>query len=118
MKMYRCLFPACGCLIPESGYCDKHKAWAEQNKAKPFENARRSNEELYKTEKWRTLRNGLLRVHPFCTICGSSEKLQVHHIDPPRGNPAKFYDVGNLSVVCAECHRTITQAEIIRRRKK
>ena len=40
---------------------------------------------------------------PYCEICGSSENLEVHHIDFNHGNN----DVSNLITACESCHRRI-----------
>lgn len=116
MKMYRCLYPSCGNLLTESGYCPAHQQWAEKHKVKPFENAKRSNEQFYKTERWKKIRGALVKAHPYCDICGRKSQLQVHHRITPRGDPALFFEVGNLQVVCAVCHRLITKREIEERK--
>lgn len=111
MKMYRCRAPNCGALLNESGYCARHQGM----KPKPFANATRLNEALYKSARWKELRKRAIEMHPYCQICGCREELQVHHIIPPRGNSELFFDERNLSVVCEACHRQITAEEIMER---
>lgn len=114
MKMYRCLFPNCGNLLETSGYCPQHQA----SRPKPFSSATRPNEAFYKSARWRNLRGEMLKENPFCIYCFRETGLQVHHLVPPRGNEALFFDKGNLRVVCEDCHRKITAAEIMARKEK
>lgn len=114
MKMYRCRFPNCGELLTESGFCPQHQA----SRPKPFASATRPNEEFYKSARWRKLRGEILKANPFCIFCFKDTDLQVHHLVPPRGKEELFFDPGNLRVVCAECHRKITAAEIMARNDK
>lgn len=113
MKMFRCNFPGCGKLLNERGYCPAHQA----TRPKPFENAMRPNEALYRTTRWKKLRAEILQKTPFCEFCFREGALQVHHLIPPRGDEQLFFDRGNLRVICAECHRKITAQEIKQRRE-
>jgi 5-methylcytosine-specific restriction protein A len=79
---------------------------------KPFENAIRYNEELYKTSQWRKLRKEILKEQPVCSKCGADKGLHIHHIVPPRGNIELFYDRYNLITICGDCHRLETAREI------
>lgn len=114
MKMYRCRAPGCGKLLTESGYCPAHQTM----RPKPFSTATRPNEEFYRSQRWKKLRGEILKEHPFCNLCFRTENLQVHHLTPPRGDEELFFSLGNLMVVCAECHRKITAAEIQARKDK
>jgi 5-methylcytosine-specific restriction endonuclease McrA len=108
-----CRSPNCSELINQNEvYCEKHK----KPKLAPFQNAVRHNEELYNTKEWRKLRKQKIQEMPFCSKCGINENLQVHHIVAPRGNPDLFYNESNLTVVCEQCHRLITQKEIAYRK--
>lgn len=46
-----------------------------------------------------------------CEICGSTEKLELHHIESFASNPARELDPTNVSVLCESnnksviCHR-------------
>ncbi|MCF0125523.1 MAG: HNH endonuclease [Clostridia bacterium] len=112
MKKYRCLYPCCSELVEKSGYCSKHIQVAKQNKTKPFENAKRSNDSLYKSYKWQKLRRELLNNSVGCYYCGRKKELQVHHIIPPRNNELLFFTEVNLITVCIYCHRLLTAKEI------
>jgi len=42
-----------------------------------------------------------------CEICGTTERLQVHHIKPFKTDPVEAYDIDNLVVLCSGddgCH--------------
>ncbi|MCF0126488.1 MAG: HNH endonuclease [Clostridia bacterium] len=112
MKMYRCTYPCCSELIGQPGYCFKHIQYANQNITKPFENAKRSNDSLYKKYKWQKLRRKILAKTEGCYYCGRKDKLQVHHIVPPRNNELLFFSEVNLITVCIYCHRLLTAREI------
>jgi len=42
-----------------------------------------------------------------CTICGTSEKLVVHHIDCSGKNDNPNNDLGNLQTLCTSCHTRV-----------
>lgn len=121
MRKYNCKAP--GCCIPldeDVGYCYRHRKYGEQiemQKAtakaakKPWAEAQRPNAHLYNTQQWRTLRAFIIAKYPYCANCGDTERLQVHHIVPPKGDEQLFYDDGNLVVLCERCHLRVTSAE-------
>jgi thymidylate synthase ThyX len=39
-----------------------------------------------------------------CRLCGDPRELHTHHLDPVARNPARAYDVSNLTTLCSECH--------------
>lgn len=49
----------------------------------------------------------IIRDDYTCQICGSSEKLQVHHIESARYNPELRYIVSNGVTLCKKCHFTM-----------
>jgi len=112
MRAKICCYPSCNSLIKtDKRYCDKHTP----DKKVPFENATRSNETLYNSSQWRSLRKKILKEHPYCYKCGISIKeaeLDIHHIVPARGNIDLFYDESNCIPICKSCHRIITAKEI------
>ena len=113
MKVKICSEAGCNNLIDSNSvYCKKHI----KEKIKPFENAIRANELLYNTSKWRQLRKEILKENNWCIKCGIDINLEVHHIIPPRGNEELFFDKGNLTVYCKQCHRIETNREIRERK--
>lgn len=70
----------------------------------------------YKTADWQRLRWSVLSRDLFtCRRCGRIEadtsQLVADHIDPHRGDRAKFWDADNLQCLCAPCHNGAKQAE-------
>lgn len=56
-------------------------------------------------KRWKQAREGVLEQFPFCAVCGTSKRLQVHHILPRRkGGDA---DHSNLIPLCVAHHRAI-----------
>jgi len=109
-----CRAPNCNKLIPsDKAYCEAHQPPPRI----PFANAARSNEGLYNTAKWRSLRKRIITEAPYCVKCGANKNLQVHHKIPPRGDEDLFYDIDNLVPICRSCHRIFTAREIGNRRR-
>jgi 5-methylcytosine-specific restriction endonuclease McrA len=117
MRVKICREAGCNTLIDNNSvYCEKHI----KPKLAPFAGAIRSNEVLYKTAEWRKLRKELLKEQPYCSKCGISIKdaqLELHHIIPPRGNFELFFNRENILIICKNCHKTITAAEIRSRKR-
>lgn len=121
MRKYNCSWPGCYAVIDEPrSYCDRHKAAGEAAKMRkavkaearrPYAEAQRPNAALYNTRAWRQVRASVIKAHPYCAQCGARTELQVHHIIPPKGDAATFYDADNLTVLCADCHRQETARE-------
>lgn len=113
MKMKICAEPGCNAVVQQGErYCAKHKA---SHIRKPFENATRAGN--YHTPEWRRLRKKIVEEHPYCAMCGSRERLEVHHIKPVRYNPELMGDESNLMVLCSQCHKFVTRREIEERKK-
>ena len=55
-------------------------------------------------KEWRELSSRMREEHPQCAVCGSTERLQVHHILDKRLYPAYRLDPSNLIVLCPSCH--------------
>lgn len=108
-----CNYPNCNNFALDGHiYCGIH-----YKEPKPFENAKRSNEGLYNTSKWRKLRKEHLNKEPYCIKCGATEDLTVDHIADPLGNEFLFFDKNNLQTLCKSCHRIKTSAEIQQRKR-
>lgn len=111
-----CISPGCKAYaINGKCYCEKH--YVEK---KPFQSAVRSNN--YNSAEWRQLKAEIRKEQTTCANCGrtaieSGYPLEAHHIIPPRGNLALFYDKNNIVMLCKECHSQITNEEIKGRKK-
>lgn len=42
-----------------------------------------------------------------CAKCGSSKKLELHHVDPVYSHPERAYDKENIEVLCEACHDNV-----------
>lgn len=63
---------------------------------------------LYKTARWRRLREAYLDDNPLCVMCLKQEIVTeadvADHIKPHRGDEALFWSVDNLQALCKPCH--------------
>lgn len=54
---------------------------------------------------WKSVRDNHIKNNPFCAACGTSKKLEVHHIVPVHIDPSKELDSSNLITLCnSKCH--------------
>lgn len=66
-----------------------------------------------RSSKWRKVRNEFVKENPKCAVCGSTKKLEVHHILPYHLFPELELETDNLITLCdggglwgvASCHR-------------
>lgn len=58
-----------------------------------------------RSPKWNSIRKKHIENNPICAACGSSKKLEVHHIKPVHLFPELELDPLNLITLCSEpCH--------------
>lgn len=58
-----------------------------------------------RSPKWKKVREQHLLEHPYCSACGRSLKVEVHHIEPVHLNPDRELDPTNLITLCdSPCH--------------
>lgn len=63
-----------------------------------------------RSSKWDETRDAFIKSNPLCAACGSTKKLQVHHIQPFHLHPELELDLNNLITLCMdinECHLKI-----------
>lgn len=68
---------------------------------------RENSKSKKRSAHWNYVRDQFIEVNPYCEACGSSEKLQVHHIMPFSNRPDLELLDSNLIVLCMsinECH--------------
>lgn len=98
--------PLVGWLAPKSE-AEVDRDRAERNEGRSW----------YKTAAWRRLRWQVLTEALFtCARCGVSlghvtSGLVCDHIRPHKGDPALFWDRGNLQCLCKPCHDSAKQSE-------
>lgn len=70
---------------------------------------------LYKLAAWRRLRIVQLTSQPLCDRCERQGKTVaatvVNHVQPHKGDKARFFDPANLQSLCAPCHDGAVQSE-------
>lgn len=113
MKVKLCGHPGCNKLViePHRYYCPVHQMLHDkQRKESAFKGATRYAN--YNTPEWKALRTKIIKQRGKCELCGSTYRLQVHHIIPARVRPDLFLNENNLQVLCQTCHNTQTQNEI------
>jgi len=65
---------------------------------------------LYNQRKWKQASKQYLAANPWCSQCGQPAEV-TDHIEPHRGDLAKFWDVTNWQALDAKCHNQKTQKE-------
>ncbi len=70
----------------------------------------------YGLARWKKLRwSCLVRDHFTCAMCGRIEadtgQLHADHVRAHRGDPARFWDAGNVQTLCARCHNSKKQKQ-------
>lgn len=101
-----CATPGCGRLT-DGRFCDAH----EREHHRDHDQKRRAAQPWrawYNTARWRVLRSWRLSTEPLCRMCrdaGLTTAASVaDHIDPHRGDEAKFFDPENTQSLCKSCH--------------
>lgn len=63
--------------------------------------------------EWAELRTRILKHRRVCerTDCGSSYRLNVHHVVSVKKAPERRLDPSNLQVLCHRCHSRLTALE-------
>ena len=68
---------------------------------------------FYSTAGWQALRGQQLRLEPTCRLCRQAGRVTpatvADHVEPHRGDRARFFDSNNLMSLCATCHNAIKQ---------
>ena len=117
MKPLRpCRHPGCPALTRE-GYCDRHK---------PKSAARRASAEYhawYSLSVWTDdLRPAQFLREPWCRECAKrgirTRATVVDHVEPHRGDWARFIDRANLQSLCKRCHDRKTAQEQAEEKRK
>lgn len=62
-----------------------------------------------RSPKWYDLQQEIIKAHPYCSVCGRKDRLQVHHIIPFHIDSSLELDPENCRVLCARkkvlnCH--------------
>lgn len=55
--------------------------------------------------QWKRIRDEVVRLQPFCSMCGDEKNLQVHHIAPFR--LSQDNSIQNLTPLCVKHHKIV-----------
>lgn len=93
-----CLQRGCPVIVP-SGRCPTHQEGERLHR-------------LYRTARWKRLREQKRQDNPFCVDCTAQGKLRLwddlDHEVPHRGNLELFWDYQNLRGLCHQHHSAKT----------
>lgn len=114
-----CRRPGCPGLCRDgSGYCEKHKGYADKIKRRHNREADRKRGTAARRgygHAWRNARAAYLRKHPLCVECQRNglavPATVVDHIKPHRGDMKIFWDRDNWQPLCKHCHDRKTASE-------
>lgn len=114
-----CLAPACRRVAASGSYCPAHVGVGEARRREYWAKARRSDSSsashrFYLSPQWQARRSAHLAAYPACAICGTTERLEVHHLIPHRGDWAVFM-ASPLQTLCSRHHAAATGREGRRR---
>ncbi len=74
---------------------------------------------LYASAAWKKAAKGFLAKHPLCADCAGLGLVvpasEVDHIDPHKGDRAKFWSRANWQPLCKPCHSRKTAREVFHR---
>lgn len=119
MLLKYCAEAGCNAIIQKGEtYCATHKArhaQQDQNRKREWKGADRAGN--YHNAQWYAMRAKAKKEHPYCAYCGTTQRLEVHHIKSVRLHPELMFDMSNLLVLCHSCHAIETRREIEQRRR-
>jgi 5-methylcytosine-specific restriction protein A len=102
-----CSYPGCNNLV-RFGRCEQHKSKLTYERDP-------ERQGLYNTTAWQRIRQAQLANQPWCAVCLRTNiytpAIDVDHITPHRGDPAKFY-AGPFQSLCHACHSRKTAQEV------
>jgi len=99
-----CVVPGCS-VLTRRGRCPAH-AVAKEHERRNFDIRR-----WYRTPRWKAMRNRVKCDQAFrCAVCRRVVlELELDHIRKHDGDPARFWDRGNLQGLCKGCHSEKTR---------
>jgi len=91
---------------------DYSKNWAKNNPVSIYKSAKKYAEKhssFYNKMSLKAWGDIIKRVWNNCIICGSTEKLEAHHVKPKAQFPELALEIDNGITLCKKCHNEITQ---------
>ncbi len=76
---------------------------------KYYKSHKKKHKHVYKDikDKWEQFEKQYWLKHPnekYCHACGTTRKIELHHIIPRHIDPSKIFDENNLIPLCRCCH--------------
>jgi len=68
-------------------------------------------------DKWRSLRDRVIRREPVCRMCNRRPSTDGHHIESVRYRPDLALEWTNILPCCKECHRRLDAGTLKPRRE-
>lgn len=72
-----------------------------------YDDKNNTDRDSYEYLKWRN--SVLVRDNNTCQCCGSTDELEVHHIEPYSTNKQLRVDINNGMVLCRNCHSPVVK---------
>jgi hypothetical protein len=76
-----------------------------------------ARQQIYARSEWRQLVRQVYARDKCCRLCESLVKLEIHHIDPFSQAPLLMLDIGNVILLCHNCHKKLRRKEHLWKRK-
>jgi 5-methylcytosine-specific restriction endonuclease McrA len=96
---------ACGAVVWFGELCAcQQRRKAEADKRRPSATDRGYD------SRWQKARAAFLQKHPDCIMCGKPAVV-VDHIEPHRGDKAKFWNSRNWQPLCTHHHSSTKQSQ-------
>lgn len=99
----------CGKAVPSGTRCPCQAKRDAERKARFDETRPTARQRGYSTA-WEKAREGFLKAHPRCAMCGQPATV-VDHKTPHRGDKKLFWDKTNWQPLCTPCHSGRKQRE-------
>ena len=72
---------------------------------------------IYASSQWKQAARAVRKRDKTCRLCGSGANTEIHHIEPFSCCPLLVMDVGNMILLCDDCHKKLRGKERRWRRK-
>lgn len=110
-----CLAPACRRLAAAGSYCVGHAHIGMARQREAWDRAKRSDASAsyhrwYQSSEWKRRRSAHLKAFPACALCGSTARVEVHHLIPHKGSWSLFMQ-SPLQTLCPSHHASATSRE-------
>ncbi len=69
---------------------------------------RKTRKEMGYNQEWYRYRFKFLKHNPKCYVCGSTDRINIDHIQAHKGNNDLFWDEYNYMSLCHSCHSKVT----------